>query len=290
MRPMTPPVRRGAVVLCGGRSTRMGRDKATLPFRGETLLARTVRRVRPAVDEVVVVARPGQDLPVLPDDVRVARDDVTDQGPLGGLAPGLRAARADAVFATACDAPFVEPAVVGLLFARLGDADVAIVVEDGRPCPLCAVYRTSLAPRAERLVADGRLRPVFLLDEVPSVRIDAEELRAVDPELRSLVNCNTADAYEAALALAGPSVRVELYDLARMRAGTAAVEVEAATLGEAVREAAARLPGLVPDVVREGRLTAHFRANLRGERFVEDPATPLHDGDAVLLLSAQSGG
>src|SRR6185503_12220976 len=134
---------RGALVLCGGRSTRMGRDKATLPFRGETLLARTVRRVSPAVADVVVVARPGQDLPALQESVRVVRDEVEDKGPLGGLSPGLRSSRADAVFATACDAPFVARAVVDLLFERLGAADVAIVVEGDRPCPLCAVYRTS---------------------------------------------------------------------------------------------------------------------------------------------------
>src|SRR5262245_9512321 len=204
----------------------MGRDKATLPFRGEALLQRVVRRVRATAPDVVVVARPGQELPPLPADVRVVHDEVEDQGPLGGLAPGLRASRADAVFACACDAPFVSVPAVDFVFARLASEDVAIVVEDGRPCPLFAVYRPSLAPRIERLISEGRLRPIFLLDEVPSVRVDAEELRAVDPDLRSLANCNTKEAYDAALAAAGPTVRVEFFDVARMRAGVAAVDVE----------------------------------------------------------------
>jgi molybdopterin-guanine dinucleotide biosynthesis protein A len=283
-------MRRGAVVLCGGRSTRMGRDKASLPFRGESLLARVVRRVSAAVDEVVVVGRPGQELPALPPSVRIAHDEVHDRGPLGGLSPGLRAARADAVFATACDAPFVTRAVIDHLFARLGGADVAIVFEDGRACPLCAVYRTSVAPRVERLLRENRLRPVFLLDEIPWVRVDAAELRTVDPDLRSLMNCNTPEAYEAALAAAGPSVTVEFYDVARLRAGVASIEVEAATLGDALREAAARVPSLVPDVIRDGRLVEHWRANVDGDAFVEDPATPLRNESSVLLLSAQAGG
>src|SRR5262245_12938417 len=98
-----PAHRRGAVVLCGGRSSRMGRDKASLPFGPETLLQRAVRIGSAAVEDVVVVARSGQELPPLPPHVRLAFDDVEDQGPLGGLGPGLRASRAEAAFTTSCD-------------------------------------------------------------------------------------------------------------------------------------------------------------------------------------------
>ena len=80
---------RGAVVLCGGRSTRMGRDKATLPFGGETLLQRVVGIVQSIVDDVTVVGRRDQALPELPDAVRVAHDAVEDRGPLG-VALGAR--------------------------------------------------------------------------------------------------------------------------------------------------------------------------------------------------------
>jgi molybdopterin-guanine dinucleotide biosynthesis protein A len=271
----------------------MGRDKASLPFRGETLLERVVRRIRPVVDDVVVVARKGQALPPLPADVRIVRDDVEDMGPLGGLAPGLRASRADAVFACACDAPFVGGAAVAHVFGRLGGADVAIVEEAGRPCPLFAVYRPSVAARIERLIAERRLRPVYLLDEAPSVRVDAEDLRAFDPDLRSLVNCNTAEAYDAALAATGPSVRVEFFDVARIRAGAAFVDVEGRTLGEALADAASRCPGIVPEIVADpavGALSPHFRASLGGRLFVDAPSTPLAEGDSVLLINAQAGG
>jgi molybdopterin-guanine dinucleotide biosynthesis protein A len=181
----------------------MGRDKAWLPFGGEVLLQRVVRLVGAVLSDVVVVARPGQELPALPRDVRVARDDVIDRGPLGGLGPGLRASRADAVFATSCDAPFVVPALIRLLFSRLGDADVAVVEAEGLAHPLCAVYRTRVAGVAERLVRQGRLRHVLLHEEVATVRVAEQDARAADPHLRALVNCNTPEAYAAALALAG---------------------------------------------------------------------------------------
>jgi len=280
----------GAVVLCGGRSTRMGRDKSALPFHGDTLLGRAVRLVARVAADVVVVARPGQELPPLPDGVHIVRDEVLDQGPLGGLAPGLRASRAEACFVTSCDAPWLRPAVVRLLFERLGGADVAFAEAEGRLQPLCAVYRTSVAPRIDALLAAGRLRPVFLAESAPTVRVAEAELRAVDPDLASLANCNTPEAYEAALAAPAPSVRIEFYDVARLRAGARSADVRAATLAEAVRSAAGACPGLVPEVVRDGRLTEHFRANLSGDRFVEDGLTPLVEGDSILLLSAQSGG
>lgn len=264
----------------------MGRDKASLPFGRESLLSRAVRIVSDAVADIVVVARPGQELPELPPRVRVAFDDVEDQGPLGGLGPGLRASRADAVFATACDAPFLSLALIALLFERLGARDVAVAEADGFTHPLCAVYRTKLAARIDKLVSAKRLRPVYLFDEVPNVRVGEADLRSVDPSLLALRNCNTPEAYAAALAERRPLVRVELYDVARRLAGRERVDVDAATLDEARAALAAVSPAL-------GRALAdarHWRWSLGGDRFVDDPATPLVDGASLLLLSAQAGG
>lgn len=193
-------MKRGAVVLCGGRSVRMGRAKALLPFGDETLLERVVRILRDVVEDVVVVRHEDQELPPLPEDVRVVEDELEDQGPLGGLGPGLRASRADAVYASGCDVPFLAPAFVECLFAALGRNDVAVAETDGFTHPLAAVYRVGVWPVMERLLAAGRRRPVFLFEEVPTVRVTAAELREADPQLTSLENLNTPAAYEAALA------------------------------------------------------------------------------------------
>src|SRR5690349_21785016 len=79
----------GGIVLCGGQSKRMGQPKAWLPFGGELMLPRVVRLLSEAVRPVVVVAAPGQDLPPLPADVAVVRDEERGRGPLQGLAAGL---------------------------------------------------------------------------------------------------------------------------------------------------------------------------------------------------------
>ena len=286
-------MRRGALVLCGGESSRMGRDKASLPFGDEALLQRVVRIVSPAVQEVVVVARPGQELPALPRAVRVTRDEVPGLGPLAGLAGGLAASTADAVYATACDVPFLRREVIDLLFGALGHAHAAVVEADGFVHPLAAVYRTEVESVARDLLAEGRPRPFFLFERVPTVRVGVDALRAVDPDLESLENLNTDDAYQAALArlaASRPRVRIELYEVARRIAGVESVDVEARTLGEALRELGVRHPALEGRVVQAGRLAPHWRASVDGRVFVEDPATPLSDGTNVVIVSALAGG
>src|SRR5471030_81633 len=93
------------IVLCGGQSKRMGQPKAWLPIAGELMLPRVVRLLREVVTPIVVVAAPDQDVPPLPDDVQIVRDEKQDRGPLQGLAAGLAALQGsvDAAFASSCD-------------------------------------------------------------------------------------------------------------------------------------------------------------------------------------------
>jgi molybdopterin-guanine dinucleotide biosynthesis protein A len=195
--------RRGAVVLAGGRSTRMGRDKASLPLRDGTLLSHVVATLREVVGEVVVVSRRGQALPPLPPGLPVvpAHDDVEDRGPLGGLAPGLAASTKEAVYASSCDAPLLKAAFVRTLFERLGDADVAVPEAQGRLHPLAAVWRRSVLPHVLEALGEGRLRPVHVIERVRHVVVPEAVLRAVDPGLDSLRNLNTPADYEEARAL-----------------------------------------------------------------------------------------
>src|SRR5271163_2377121 len=100
----------GGIILCGGQSKRMGKPKAWLPIGGEIMLPRVVRLLREAVTPVVVVAAPEQDLPPLPGEVIIVRDEEKGRGPLQGLAAGLAALQdlAEAAYATSCDVPFLQ--------------------------------------------------------------------------------------------------------------------------------------------------------------------------------------
>lgn len=196
----------GAVVLCGGQSRRMGQPKAWLPFGPERMLQRVVRLVREAVGPVVVVAAPGQECPPLPDSVTLVRDPVSNRGPLQGLAAGLAALpdAADLAFASATDVPFLLPAWIDRLHELIEDHDLAIPFCDGYHHPLAALYRrATVLPAIEALLRDDRLRPVFLREAVRTRVVKAEELRAADPDLRTLRNLNTPEEYLQALCEAG---------------------------------------------------------------------------------------
>jgi molybdopterin-guanine dinucleotide biosynthesis protein A len=200
-------MRKGAIILCGGKSSRMGRDKATLPFGPELMLQRVVRLISQAVDRssMVVVAAPNQSLPPLPAEVAVARDAEEYRGPLAGLATGLRALaeRSDAVYATACDVPLLVPAFVGRMFELLGDFDIAVPFDGEHHHPLAAVYRPTVLAHVERLLDSGRARPRLLFDEVPTREVSIDDVHDADPQLCTLANLNYEQDYLSALAAAG---------------------------------------------------------------------------------------
>jgi molybdopterin-guanine dinucleotide biosynthesis protein A len=210
-------LRCGGIVLAGGRSRRMGLDKALLPFGPETMLQRVVRRLGEAVGPIVVVAAVGQSLPELPAQVRIVRDRTGDRGPLEGLAAGLSALdeSVEAAYTTACDVPLVEPDFVSRMIALADGFDAAAVCEEGRFHPLSAVYRRELAPRIETLLAENRLRPLFLLQSVRTRTVSVEELIDVDPQLHSLANLNRPEDYFHALATAGFEAPAEIVQAMR---------------------------------------------------------------------------
>ncbi len=211
------------VVLAGGRSSRMGTAKAALPWQGRTLLHRTVSVLAAATcGPVVVVRAAGQPLPPLPDGTVITEDPRPGQGPLQGIAAGLAALAADAVFpaagagadaafVAATDLPFLHPAFVQRVLAILDEdrAQIALPVACGYPQPLAAAYRVALAPLAGQLVAAGRRRPADLFAVCAVTRAEearllaGSRLAAADPALDSLVNVNDPGEYAAALARGG---------------------------------------------------------------------------------------
>lgn len=202
----------GGVILCGGQSSRMGYPKALLPFGPELMLQRVVRLLGQVVSPIVVVAAPAQELPDLPADVLLARDEREGRGPLEGLLAGLSllVGRVDAAYVTSCDVPLLQAIFVQQLIARLGKHEICVPVDEKLQHPLSAVYRTSVVPHISDLLANNQLRPVFLFDRVSTIRVPVDELRAVDPDLQTLANLNEPQEYFAALRAAGFTAPPEL--------------------------------------------------------------------------------
>ncbi|MCZ2342876.1 MAG: molybdenum cofactor guanylyltransferase [Bacteroidales bacterium] len=185
-------MRVGGIILCGGRSTRMGTPKAWLPIGTETLLARTVRVVAAVVSPVAVVAAVDQRLPPLPPDILILRDEIADQGPLGGLVSGLAAltGTVDAVFLTACDMPFLtSDCVRDTVTSHSPTVAITVPEADGRCHPLAAVYALSLLPSLRERLQSGQLRMMDLLEHA------ATRVLPVDPQ--PLRNVNTPAEYAA---------------------------------------------------------------------------------------------
>ena len=182
----------------------MGSSKALLPFGPETMLQRVVRLLSSVVSPIVVVAAMDQELPELPHDVIVTRDEQEGRGPLEGLRAGLKAlpADVDAAYVTSCDVPLLVTGFAIQMFELARGHDIAVMEIDGFTHPLSAVYRRAVLPRVEDLLSNDRLRPVFLFDAVNTRRVTPEQMTS-DPDLRTLRNLNTREDYERALADAG---------------------------------------------------------------------------------------
>jgi molybdopterin-guanine dinucleotide biosynthesis protein A len=295
-----------AIVLAGGRSSRMGRPKALLLFDDEPLIVHLVRTLGRLFTEIVVVAAPEQELPPMP--ITLVRDEVAHQGPVGGIYYGLAAARGDVGFVTACDSAFLSVPLIAHLLSQIADHEVVVPHWQGRFQPLHAVYRKTVVPLLEGQLARGELRPVYLFDKVQTRRVDEEEIRTFDPEGSSFFNMNTPEDYAEALARWAVVSRrddpipsdavvctVELFGVARLITQTRQVSLalpSGATLSHAFAALAEKLPALVGRVITpDGNgLVNGYACNVNGVEFVRTTAAKVHAGDSIVILSADAGG
>ena len=207
-----------AVVLAGGQSRRMGRDKAFLDFDGAMLIERVIERVQSVCAETIIVAN---DLETyarfgLP----VVRDVYPGKGSLGGIFSGLQAASAEFALAVACDLPFLNDALLRYLIALAPLADVVIprshaptgkakdatryeqlaVKESGLQAMHAIYSKGCLEPMRARLLADD-LRIINFFDEVRVRVVEPHEVARFDPQMLSFINLNRPGDLATALSL-----------------------------------------------------------------------------------------
>ena len=191
------------IVLAGGRSSRMGVDKASLVLGGRTLIQRTIDALGEAADEIVVVRAPGQQLPELqsPRPLRIVEDPVEGEGPLIGIAAGLSAATAPVALVVGCDMPFLRPALLRLLAERAAAGRRFVVpMHEGRVQPLCSAVRRDALEVVRAHVEAGDRRIMSIADDLDVDRVPPGEWAAADPEGRSFEDVDTPEQFEAAAA------------------------------------------------------------------------------------------
>lgn len=187
--------------MAGGRSTRMGRDKALLEIDGEPLIARVVGRLAQITDDVLVVTNEPEKYAVAHERVRVVPDlGGPGKGPLGGIAAAISAAREEAVVVVATDMPFLSVPLLRYLAGLADEADVVVpIIEAGRPETLHAVYGRACLGPIERQLASGRYKITGFFPEMRVREVGVEELRRYDPELHSFMNANTPEEWTTVL-------------------------------------------------------------------------------------------
>lgn len=202
---MSPRSEAGAIVLVGGRSSRMGAPKLGLDFGGVPMLTRIVVELKRRFDEIVIVAAPPESSAPSRIDtpgVKIIHDDTAFGGPLDALRRGLIALEHDAGFACSCDLPLLNVYVADALVGMLEDFDAVIPEIGGMLQPMHAVYRKRCADAIATLAATGEKRMTANASAVNARRVGETELRALDPDLRSFFNVNTPEDYARALELA----------------------------------------------------------------------------------------
>jgi len=205
-------LRVAGVILAGGKSRRMGRDKALLDFDGAPLIARVIARVRNVCPEAIIVANDVDayarfGLPVV-------RDVYPGKGSLGGIFSGLHAAQHEYALAVACDLPFLNDALLRYLIALAPQADIVIPrahaptdARRGRVTlplqPMHAIYsKRCLGPMRARLLADD-LRIINFFDAVRVRVVAPDEIARFDPQMLSFLNVNTPEDWNFAMSLLG---------------------------------------------------------------------------------------
>jgi molybdopterin-guanine dinucleotide biosynthesis protein A len=192
---MSEVMERSAVILVGGEAKRAGgREKYFFSFDGATFLDRLIRALSPVTDEVVLVARDESQCERFSGypSVRCTVDRRRGLGPIGGLHAGALSASGRSLFVVACDMPCVKPEVVERLFSLKGRRDAAIPCwKKGMYEPLHAVYDRAALQRYLEDHEDLSLRA--MVHSLDCLFVPVDELRDLDPDLRTFTNVNRVD-------------------------------------------------------------------------------------------------
>jgi len=196
------------VLLAGGQSRRMGRDKRFIELAGRSLLARSLAVLEELFSEVLVsVAEPVPQLAGMPH--RVVIDLLPGAATLGGLYSGLVEASHPHIFAAACDMPFLNAAVVRQMAGMADQADIVMVRLASGLQPMHAVYSKACLPVLEHMIREKNLKIQSLVDhrELRVKLVDGDAFTDVDPHLLSFMNVNTPADLEFARKLFGQEGR-----------------------------------------------------------------------------------
>ena len=191
------------VIQAGGKSTRMGGEpKALMELGGKLIIERAVEALASVLSDLLIVTNTPElfaflGLPMVP-------DVFPDHGSLGGIYPGLRAAKGEAAFTVACDMPFLKPEVVRLVVSRAGEADVVIPRVGDQYETLHALYAKRCLPYMEEMLRAKRFKVIGFFPKVKVLEIPEAEVACLADPAVCFMNVNTPDELSRARSLVEP--------------------------------------------------------------------------------------
>ena len=278
------------LLLAGGQSRRMQRDKAALEYAGEPQLARAARLLRPLVSKLFVSVRAGQELDAQRSAFEPIADRLPDLGPLGGIHAALHAHTQAAWLVLACDLPFLDVATLQQLIAARAPDKLATAYRsrfDGMPEPLCAIWEPSSRALVDEWIATGKSCPRSFMKHHDVALLELNNSRALD-------NINTAEEYLAA--------RIEFGATAASAPVAGALRHLHVQYFASLRDQAGRGEETVSSTARTPRelyaeLRARHKLSLGAEQLrvavnedFADWNRPLKAGDNVVFLPPVAGG
>jgi molybdenum cofactor guanylyltransferase len=188
----------GAIILSGGKSSRMGTNKALLKINEKTNIERIADTLKVSFNDIILVTNQPEDYQFL--GLKMVQDFYPGQGPLAGVHAGLFASAFEKNFVVACDMPFVSVGLAEVLIQNSGDYDAVVPVINGVQHPLFSVFHKRVNGAVAHSIETGRLRMKHLLDTLNVLYVTEKDLQAyssIDLD-RVFFNMNHPDEYEDA--------------------------------------------------------------------------------------------
>ncbi|MEH7883307.1 molybdenum cofactor guanylyltransferase [Bacillus sp. JJ1609] len=188
----------GAIVLSGGKSSRMGKNKALLKFHEKTNIEIILDELKHVFDDIILVTNEPETYQFL--NIKTVTDQYKESGPLAGIHAGLEASDYEENFVVACDMPFVSGELAASLVKELKHHEAVVPISEGRQHPLFAAYQKRAAGVAKECIEEGMLRMKHLLDRLDVRYLDEQDLRLYcEGNLeRVFFNMNRPEEYEDA--------------------------------------------------------------------------------------------
>jgi molybdopterin-guanine dinucleotide biosynthesis protein A len=189
------------VILAGGKSQRMGQNKALLRLGNETLIGHVIRCMQSITDELLLITNNPDEYTHL--NITMQKDIIQNAGALGGIHAGLSYASYETVICVGCDNPFLVPNLLSYLVSILGEYDAVMPYtdnEDGQITlqTLCAVYSKRCSPIIEQMLNEPDLRVHALQERANVLTLAPEIWKTFDSEGYSFFNVNTPEDFEKA--------------------------------------------------------------------------------------------